>query len=182
MTARIRPLRLGLWTLLLAGALTLPARAQAVLDVGTQIPNPQSLLQGLFPEEACAPADPAPACQVARGAVRYSLAAADFRLGSSELPGTLRQQLDVFALVLRGKRPPRTSVRIESHADASGEGDKNLALTQRRAEAVKAYLVSQGVDEAVLVAVGMGAQAPRQASNPFGAENRRIEIGRVAVH
>ena len=52
------------------------------------------------------------------------------------------------------------------------------ALSQKRAEAVKEYLVKSGADQAMLQAVGMGAKAPKVSSDPFAAENRRVEIGR----
>jgi outer membrane protein OmpA-like peptidoglycan-associated protein len=111
-------------------------------------------------------------------AVRFSLPSANFKLGSAELPDLLRQQLDRFAEVLRGKRGSGRVVRIEGHADATGGDEINLPLSQRRAEAVKDYLVKNGADQAMLQAVGMGSKALKVASDPTAAENRRVEIGR----
>ena len=70
-------------------------------------------------------------------------------------------------------------VRIEGHADASGSDDYNRTLSQRRADAVKQYLVRKGADGAILDAVGLGAEHPKIAADPFAAENRRVEIGRA---
>ena len=52
---------------------------------------------------------------------------------------------------------------------------------ERRAEAVKSYLVDKGADASMLEAVGLGATAPKVTKDPFAAENRRVEIGRVGA-
>jgi OmpA-OmpF porin, OOP family len=69
-------------------------------------------------------------------------------------------------------------VRIEGHADATGTDDVNVPLSQKRAEAVKEYLVKNGADQSMLTAVGMGSKAPRVPANPKAAENRRVEFAR----
>jgi outer membrane protein OmpA-like peptidoglycan-associated protein len=112
-------------------------------------------------------------------AVRYSLPVNAFKLGSAEIPGTLKKQLDVFAEVLKSKRGSGKVLRVEGHADASGAAALNQSLSQRRAEAVKGYLVDLGADAGMLEAVGMGASIPKVKTNPFSAENRRVEIGRA---
>ncbi len=69
-------------------------------------------------------------------------------------------------------------VEVSGHTDANGDRQANLALSQRRAEAVRRWLVSRGVPPERLVARGVGDQQPR-ASNatPEGrARNRRIEL------
>ena len=111
-------------------------------------------------------------------AVRFSLPTTTFKLGSADLPDTLRQQLDRFAEVLRGKRGSGRVLRIEGHADATGNEELNLPLSQRRAEAVKDYLVKNGAESVMLQAVGMGSKALKVSNDPAAAENRRVEIGR----
>jgi outer membrane protein OmpA-like peptidoglycan-associated protein len=113
--------------------------------------------------------------------VRYSLPAASFKVGSAELPDPLKKQLDVFAEALKGKRGTGKVVRIEGHADASGSASANLALSQRRAEAVRDYLVQSGADPAMLEPVGLGSTAPKNAKDPEAPENRRVEIGRAVA-
>jgi len=86
----------------------------------------------------------------------------------------------VFADVLRSKRGSNQQVRVIGHADASGTPEVNDALSLRRAEAVKAYLVQKGADPDMLIVIGDGAKNPVNPANPLGAENRRVEIGRTA--
>ena len=169
-----------LW--LLSLLVPLPLLAADAVDLGQQVPDVQAISEGLFPEDACKELQQAGyKCMGFKPAVRFSLPTANFKLGSAELPDLLRQQLDRFADVLRGKRGSKQVLRIEGHADATGTDDINLPLSQRRAEAVKDYLIKSGADQGMLQAVGMGSRAPKLSSDPFAAENRRVEIGRQAV-
>ncbi|MES2717000.1 MAG: OmpA family protein [Pseudomonadota bacterium] len=156
-----------------------PAAATDAQDLGEQLPDAAELSQGLFPEDECEELKRAGfKCMGFRHAVRYSLPGASFRVGSADLPELLRRQLDVFAAALSGKTGAGKLLRVEGHADASGPADLNQALSQRRAEAVKHYLVDKGADPAMLEAVGMGSKAPKNERDPYSAVNRRVEIGR----
>ena len=154
------------------------ASAAELVDLGSQVPDTRVINEGLFPEEACNELQQAGfKCMGFKPAVRFSLQTSTFKVGSAELPDLLRKQLDKFAEVLRGKRGLAKQVRIEGHADATGSEDVNMPLSQRRAEAVKDYLVKNGADAAMLQAVGMGSKAPKPGSDPNAADNRRVEIG-----
>jgi len=167
---------------LAASAGTDATGAANAVDLGQQVPESKAINEGLFPEDACKELEQAGyKCMGFKPAVRFSLPTATFKLGSAELPDLLRQQLDRFAEVLRGKRGSGRVVVIEGHADASGSDDVNLPLSQKRAEAVKDYLVKSGADQSMLMAKGMGSRAPRIAQDPTAAENRRVEIGRQAA-
>jgi outer membrane protein OmpA-like peptidoglycan-associated protein len=68
--------------------------------------------------------------------------------------------------------------RLEGYTDDIGDDAYNLRLSKMRAEAVRDYLVSQGVPPASLTAVGLGRAAP-VASNSTAAgrqQNRRVEM------
>jgi outer membrane protein OmpA-like peptidoglycan-associated protein len=161
-------------------ALSCAALAQDAVDVGQSIPSADAVAEGLFPEDACNELKAAGfKCMGFKPAVRYSLPATSFRIGSAELPDTLKKQLEVFAEVLKSRRGSGKVVRIEGHADASGTSEVNMSLSQRRAEAVKEYLVSLGADPAMLAPVGVGSNVPKNNRDPFAAENRRVEIGRA---
>lgn len=67
-------------------------------------------------------------------------------------------------------------LRVEGHTDAQGDDQANLRLSERRAEAVRSYLVSLGVDAARIRAEGLGESQPvADNETPEGRqENRRI--------
>jgi outer membrane protein OmpA-like peptidoglycan-associated protein len=165
------------WTLVLIVALAISATAGDATDAGQRLPDVAALKAGLSPTLSCRDAAVYAECGVPGGeTVRYSLPAAAFWLGSAELPDSLTRQLDVYAEAMRGRGAAAGKVRIEAHTDASGSPEANRLLSQRRADAVKDYLVGRGVDAAMLQAVGMGSSAPKLAANPFAPENRRVEI------
>lgn len=182
----IRPLlvfgRCAAVALTLAAAMSHVQAADAQ-DLGERVPDAQAIKDGLFPEDDCKALEAAGyKCMGFKAAIRYALPATAFRLGSADLPDVLRRQLDVFASVLSGRTSSAKGkvIRIEGHADASGSADANLSLSQKRAEAVKSYLVEKGADPGMLDAVGMGAKAPKAGTDPFSPANRRVEIGRLA--
>ena len=97
------------------------AQSDPAIDMGQSVPDAKAVSEGLFPEDACEQLKAAGfKCMGFKPAVRYSLPATAFKLGSAELPDTLKKQLEVFAEVLKTKKGPGNTVRIEGHADASG--------------------------------------------------------------
>jgi outer membrane protein OmpA-like peptidoglycan-associated protein len=83
--------------------------------------------------------------------------------------------LDQVARVLQ-EHPEIDRVVIEGHTDDRGNADVNRKLSQARAEAVRDYLVSKGVESARLEARGFGPDRPI-ASNKTErgrAANRRV--------
>ena len=67
---------------------------------------------------------------------------------------------------------------IDGHTDSQGKPDKNQALSESRAAAVKAYLAGKGIDESRLTATGYGQDKP-VADNKTAAgraKNRRVEL------
>ena len=73
---------------------------------------------------------------------------------------------------------PDLRLEIQGHTDDVGDDAKNLDLSQRRAESVKAYLVAQGIDEGRLEAKGFGETVPiaDNKTKAGRAENRRVEF------
>ncbi|MGB0879680.1 MAG: OmpA family protein [Polaribacter sp.] len=76
---------------------------------------------------------------------------------------------------------PNSRFRIEGHTDSVGKEESNRRLSQRRADAVKAYLVRKGVSEHNLEAVGYGETQPiaSNMSKDGRRMNRRVEIFQI---
>lgn len=143
-------------------------------------------LTRLVPDDAAPAAAPLPAAvaqdrsaigeQVER-AGRATLDDLPFKIGSAELVGTRFPSLDALAQWM--KRDPDLRLTLVGHTDAEGSLAANIALSKRRAEAVRSVLVSTyGVDPGRLGAEGAGYLAPRASnSSPEGRlANRRVEV------
>jgi peptidoglycan-associated lipoprotein len=89
---------------------------------------------------------------------------------------TGHEELNKHAKVLSADSELR--VRLEGHADERGTREYNLALAERRANAVRAYLVAQGAVRAQIEAISYGEEKPANNghSESSWAENRRVEI------
>lgn len=74
--------------------------------------------------------------------------------------------------------PELVLIRIEGHTDSRGAADANKDLSQRRAESVRTYLVSKGVESERLEAVGYGEEKPLEpgSSQAAYAKNRRVDF------
>jgi outer membrane protein OmpA-like peptidoglycan-associated protein len=99
-----------------------------------------------------------------------------FETGRADLRTGTAGNLNKLALFLN-KHPDRT-VAIEGYTDSVGSQDYNQALSQRRADSVRSYLVRQGIGSGRLTASGMGTSDP-VAGNDSAAgrqQNRRVEV------
>jgi outer membrane protein OmpA-like peptidoglycan-associated protein len=94
---------------------------------------------------------------------------------STLLPGAEARLNDVAAALLDAKG---RNVVIEGHTDSRGSKDANMALSQRRADAVRSYLVSRGYPSERIEARGIGVDRPiaENATAEGRANNRRVEI------
>lgn len=101
-----------------------------------------------------------------------------FDLDSDRIAPEAQQVLGVFAAALTDPRLAAADFRIEGHTDARGSVAYNDGLSERRAEAVRRFLIEAGVPEARLEAVGLGQHRPR-TDNPLDDENRRVELRAV---
>jgi outer membrane protein OmpA-like peptidoglycan-associated protein len=99
----------------------------------------------------------------------------EFISGSAILTPQARSNAQQFAVALSDPRLKGRRFEIAGYTDASGSASVNLALSQHRAEAVKAFLVSAGADPAMLDAKGYGSQDLAIPSDPKAAGNRRVE-------
>lgn len=111
---------------------------------------------------------------VDNGAIAPTATVFYFDFDSSTLRSDSRSLLDAHAAALNAK--PR-AIRLEGHADERGTREYNIALGERRAQAVRAYLVSRGVTSPIEV-VSYGEEKPAvDSSNQYAwQQNRRVEI------
>jgi len=84
-----------------------------------------------------------------------------------------RATLDKQAAWLKSN--PSVSIAVEGHADERGTREYNLALGERRANSVKDYLISLGVNPVRLKTISYGKERPVAvgSSNAAWAQNRR---------
>jgi peptidoglycan-associated lipoprotein len=70
------------------------------------------------------------------------------------------------------------TIRLEGHADERGTREYNLALGERRANAVQQYLVANGISKARIETISYGKERPADAGHDESAwsKNRRVEI------
>jgi outer membrane protein OmpA-like peptidoglycan-associated protein len=76
---------------------------------------------------------------------------------------------------------PELEIEVRGHTDSMGDYAKNMSISQLRAEAVRQYLVTKGIDSRRIRAVGFGSSSPI-ADNRTAAgreQNRRIEVVRI---
>ncbi len=101
-----------------------------------------------------------------------------FAFASAELSPQGRSILDTTALALNSPELAALTFIIEGHTDSVGPDQANLLLSQRRAEAAKAYLVQQGVAAARLTAIGYGESRHIPGAASTDGRQRRVEIVR----
>jgi outer membrane protein OmpA-like peptidoglycan-associated protein len=99
-----------------------------------------------------------------------------FKTGSFELlPGARERLAKVSGIVLAY---PSLHLQVEGHTDSVGSDEYNQQLSERRADAVRDYIVQQGISAASIEAKGFGKTEPI-ASNETSEgrqQNRRVEL------
>jgi len=103
----------------------------------------------------------------------------EFASGSAQIREST-SSLDTLNSVSRlmTDHPEVTKLRIEGHTDDVGYPDYNMRLSQKRADAVRWWLVSRGIDPTRLVTVGYGQMRPivTNDSTEHRRMNRRTEF------
>lgn len=134
---------------------------------------------------AGAPAAPAPAAPAAR--VHLLEASGLFAFDKAtvnDITAEGRASLDRIAEELKAA-PDIRDIEVQAHTDLMGTPQYNFALSQARADAVRAYLERAGVQPGLIRAIGMGERHPvktcdqrlaRQALIDCLAPNRRVQI------
>lgn len=148
-------------------------------------PAPAPVVKALPPAPAPAPvvvAPPAPRFE------KYTLSSTELFGFDSERLSMPQPKLDQIAAALKTDGGP-SQIVIVGHTDRLGSDTYNQKLSERRAEAVKAYIASKGVETSRLQVVGKGESEPvvqctetnKAALIECLKPNRRVEIDQVVV-
>jgi outer membrane protein OmpA-like peptidoglycan-associated protein len=140
---------------------------------GGGMPDGKEIQLGLNPLD---PSDDVPIISVGE---RIVLEGVNFETNKNTLLPSARTILDQVAASLAAY--PSAQVAIHGHTDNVGGAKYNMKLSTNRAEAVKAYLVTKGIDPGRITTKGFGFTKPiADNATPEGrAKNRRIEFIRV---
>jgi peptidoglycan-associated lipoprotein len=104
-----------------------------------------------------------------------------YDFASDEINKTAALELDKLVLILQKNK--HVGVELSSHTDSKGTEERNMKLSQRRADAAVNYVVSKGIETKKIIAKGYGETIPVAPNeidgkdNPKGrAKNRRTEF------
>ena len=111
--------------------------------------------------------------RLARDFVENTTDTVFFAFDSSSLSAEAQAALDTQVAWL--KKHDDVNVIVQGHCDDRGTREYNLALGERRANAVKQYLVSQGIEEGRISTISYGKERPAVLGNNEAAwaQNRR---------
>jgi OOP family OmpA-OmpF porin len=142
-----------------------------VLDGQDQCADQMETHNGYKDDDGCADDIPK-AVQKFTGVIK----GINFKNDSAEILKSSFKTLDAAVKVL--KDYPDLKMEISGHTDDTGEREHNMDLSQKRAESVKAYFVSKGIEDGRLVAKGYGPDKPlvNAKTKAARAKNRRVEF------
>jgi outer membrane protein OmpA-like peptidoglycan-associated protein len=105
------------------------------------------------------------------------LGAVRFKFNSAELTPEANKTIDKLMQRLVLEKPKQ--IHIEGHTDSVGTLDYNMALSKRRADAVRKALITRGIDFGIVSTSGAAFRFPvaSNATKQGRAANRRIEVG-----
>ena len=110
-----------------------------------------------------------------------------FEFNSDEIIPESAQALDFIITVL--ELNPNIKIELRSHSDSKGQDEYNLKLSQRRAQAAEAYVLSKGIEAGRIIGIGYGEKALLngcangvQCTEAQHRENRRIEFLVIEVN
>ena len=140
----------------------------------------------LFPGETGSAGATAAAASTGAAAVQTDAPSMSFQVefafASAELDPTARALLDELGTALASEQLAPYRFRLTGHTDAVGEAGYNKGLSERRARAVREYLVSKfSISRQRLDSVGMGESRLLDQDRPDAAVNRRVEITNIGL-
>ena len=174
--------RAGYWTPAMASSECDPDLVPKAAERAPAAPAPA------FKPAAPAPAAPVPAAAPAptkKPAVINLAAGSLFGFNQAVLTSVGKQEIDSQVIAKLKDMGEIRYINVNGHTDRLGSAQYNQKLSERRAEAVKAYLVSRGVEPAKIETYGFGKTLPvkscpdqkdRKALIECLAPNRRVVI------
>lgn len=138
--------------------------ADGIADVDDKCPDRAETANGYEDSDGCP------------DEIIVELGGIEFQRGSARIDAGSEAILDRAVEVMR--EHPQLAVEIAGHTSSEGEYEDNVDLSKDRAEAVKAYLVDQGVEAERIRTVGYGPDEPIADNETLEgrARNRRIEF------
>jgi outer membrane protein OmpA-like peptidoglycan-associated protein len=101
----------------------------------------------------------------------------NFEYNSAFIGAKAAEDLTNLGAALRDPRLKGALVLVAGHTDGKGADAYNQDLSERRADAVKQFLVAKfSVPVENLVAVGYGKERLKNTANPLAGENRRVQV------
>jgi outer membrane protein OmpA-like peptidoglycan-associated protein len=168
-----------------------PVAAQSIKQLGSSA-STEALIQALTPSGApgaeeegafrtrgirLQSASPANQSRPAGGAAPTIALDVKFELDSTALSPEAKELVKNLAAAVNSEQLKKYKFRLEGHTDSTGSAAYNLALSKRRAESVRNYMVQAfGVPSSRLEAVGYGLQRPLDPANPESGVNRRVQV------
>lgn len=105
-----------------------------------------------------------------------------FDLDSATVRVDSKQTLAALGTALKNAALRNDRFLVSGHTDASGGAAYNLRLSQRRAEAVSAYLRQAfGIESHRLQSIGYGEEQLKRPDEPMSGENRRVQVVNVSA-
>jgi outer membrane protein OmpA-like peptidoglycan-associated protein len=177
---------LTLMPLLAMLALPAPSQAQGIAGStdfrGRVDYSVEDIAQALFPQETSAPRTrgigppPRPSMAAPRPAVTLNVL---FGSNSDAIPSASYAEIDKLGTLLSWPQYTDYRIQLEGHTDSQGSARKNQALSEKRVQNIKTYLVQHfRLAPERILAVGYGSTRPIAANDtPDGrSQNRRVEV------
>ena len=178
---------LALMPLLIILGLSAPSQAQEITGStdfrGRVDYSAEDIAQALFPQETATPRTRGigppptrPSMSAPRPAVTLNVL---FGSNSDVIPPTSYAEIDKLGTILSWPQYTDYRIQLEGHTDSQGSARKNQALSEKRVQNIKAYLVQHfHLAPERILAVGYGSTRPI-ASNDTSegrSQNRRVEV------
>jgi OmpA-OmpF porin, OOP family len=127
----------------------------------------------------CSKEEPAPKASAPKAATVMKFdEAALFEVDKADLKPEGKEQLNAYREKAKAELSSAQKVKVVGYTDNTGTAEHNSKLSQQRAEVVRDYLVSIGVDSKKVEAVGAASANPiaDNSTQEGRARNRRVEI------